>query len=132
MRSYTDIKASFPEIPYKSRGDFTAYFGYTKGAVLGSFPSKQAAIDAGATTTEKNIDEDGYRAWQAEYRNFNDRVMAAFQKEVRDQYPEMSDAMFNHIWQAAYDHGHNAGHDEVAAYFDTFYDFAMKVVEISK
>ncbi len=133
MRSFAEVKASIiPEVPYKNRSEFVTYFGYSKGSVIGTFPTKQAATEAGATTTEKHLDEESYNAWRTNYRDFNDRVMAAWQKEVRDEYPPMTDAMFNHIWQTAYENGHSSGHEEVAVHFNNLYDFAMTAVEINK
>ena len=132
MRKYNDIKADFPVIDYPREAQFTKWYGYKAGTSLGTFDTKDDAIKAGATVTEKSLDEKAFKAAKRKYQDNQNAIVDAFCKELRDDYPSMSDEMFSAIYSMAYDRGHSSGHDEVALYFDDYYDFAMKVIEISK
>lgn len=132
MRKYNEIKADFPTILYPAGAEFTKWYGYRAGEALGTFDTKDDAIKAGATVTEKSLDEDAFKAAKKKYRDNQNAISAAFDAELRDGYPPMSDEMFSAIYSMAYDRGHSYGYDEVAMYFDDYYDFAKKVIEISK
>ena len=55
--------------------------------------------------------------------------LEAAEKELRDDYPELTDKQFGIIYDKAYEDGHSAGYDEVGLHFQDLYYFCMKFVK---
>ena len=120
-----EMKANAPAYP--SKGDFTKVFGFKGHQTLGSFPSIDAAVKAGATDYHSVVDRDAYEAARKEYRDHGTAMVNEFKRRLASDYPKLNDAAFEAIYKVAYSEGHSAGFHEVETYFDTYYDMAMDV-----
>jgi hypothetical protein len=47
--------------------------------------------------------------------------------DLRSQFPEMTDALWDIITTEAYDRGHSAGYDEYVQHVKSYYDLAMRI-----
>lgn len=52
------------------------------------------------------------------------------QEDLRAQYSDISDDLYEIIYNAAYDRGHSYGLEEVACFLPIYYDMAKKILEI--
>jgi hypothetical protein len=127
---YDDVLKEAGEAPpYVSKKDFTTVWGYAGGKVLGSFPDREAAIKAGAITTDKTTDEEKYSAAQEVYRKFHADVQTEWMKRMRADHPEVNDAVFDIAYSEAYDRGHSAGYTEVENYIGDYVSLAVRFIE---
>lgn len=130
---YDAVKAELGEGPaYASRNDFTSYHGYAGGRVIGKFDTKTAAIDAGAATTEKTFDDEGFMAARAAYQAHQTKVQEAWIARLKAENPDISDEVFNLVYAEAYERGHSAGYGEVELYLDDGLDLARKIIATVK
>lgn len=130
---YDDAKEAIgpgPKMPCK--GEFTVYFGYAKGTTIGSFSSKDEAMAAGATTTERSFDQEGYDAAVKAYRDHNTLIMDEWIARMRAEHSDLNDEVFNITYGMAYENGHSSGLHEVELYVDDFAEFAKKVIAASQ
>ena len=118
--------------PYASRGSFSQHYGYAKGKSLGLFPTIDDAKAAGASTTEKHFDEDGYKAARDAYNLHQKAIADETMKRLRADYREVNDAVFDLAYGLAYERGHDAGLGEVELYLSDYVEFAVKVIAASK
>lgn len=126
---YDNIKAELGDgPPYPNRITFTTYYGYKTGVVIGQFATAQEALAAGATTTEKSLDEKAFRAANNAYRLHQQRLGEAFYARLRAEHPDLSDAVFALVYGKAYEDGHSAGFQEVELYVNTIADFACQIM----
>jgi hypothetical protein len=133
MSIYDTVKAEIGDGPsYAARSDYTKYFGYAGGKSLGQFDSIADANKAGAKSTEKTFDEEGYRAADKAYRDHQGAIQTEWYNRVRAEYPEVNDAVFSAAYSLAYDRGHSSGYGEVELYISDYVEFAVKVIEASK
>lgn len=133
MSIWDTVKEEFgdgPKVP--SRSDFTTYFGYAGGEVLGSFPTAQAARDAGATTSEINFNSDGFEAARNAYHAFSRARAAEWRKRVRELNTHVNDATFDAALALAEERGHSYGLTEVEGHLDDYITFAEKVIAANK
>jgi len=127
---YDDVlREAGPVPPFAFKKDFTTVWGYAGGKVLGSFPDREAAIKAGAITTDKTVDEEKLAAAETTYRKFLTDVQTEWMKRMRADYPEVNDAVFDLAYNAAYERGHSSGYTEVENYIGDYVRLAIKFVE---
>lgn len=127
---YDDVVKEAGEAPaYPHKTQFTTVWGYSGGKVLGSFPSRDEAVKAGAKTTDKTTDEEKYAAAQAVYRKFHSDIHAEWMKRMRADYPEVNDAVFDIAYSEAYDRGHSSGFTEVENYIGEYVRLAVRFVK---
>ena len=105
---YADTKPTYP-----NRNDFTKFHAYGAGKVIGTFNTEKEAKEAGASTTEKVFDEDGFRAANETYRAWSAKVSEEYGRELRKEYSTFNDKTFDILYRMAYEDGHSAGYDEV-------------------
>ncbi len=129
MTIYDEIKAKHGDGPaYPNRNDFTSYFGYAGGKPLGAFPTKDAAIKAGAAVTEKTFDEASYRAASDAYTAHQTAIGSDWQAALFADSP-LNEATFKIVMAKAWEDGHSAGHGEVEIYLDELTVFAQKIID---
>jgi len=126
------------EIALESPKEKTVYYCYQDGVALGPFDSrKQAAsaipdsgkpalIDAVVTNREE------IKAFWDDVRASESKAAALFHSELRAEYAELSDELYNLCYSKAYEKGHSAGYDEVAGSLQDLVDFAKSAISASK
>ena len=132
MRTFAEIDKDFPEVSYPLKANFTVYFGYATGKALGCYASRQEAIDAGAATVEKCLDESAFRAAEQLYRDNEAAKSHVWHSELRCEYSQLNDATFNAIYSYAYDRGHSYGMDEVASHMIELENLAEMIIKANK
>lgn len=112
-----DRTAEWPEPIFK-------YFAYKSG-VAKEFDTRKEAVafsNIVESVLVNQIERDSFGKKQA------DGEVAAVElwlKELRADYPELTDKQFGIIYDKAYEDGHPAGYDEVGLHFQDLYYFCM-------
>jgi hypothetical protein len=73
-------------------------------------------------SNQKEIDE-----WKAKRKQAMDELTERFHKELREEYSDLSDDIYNLIYNKAYEDGHSYGFDEVANYMIDLAIMARKI-----
>ena len=66
-------------------------------------------------------------AYLREERAQEAQALANWKADLRAEYDELPDEVYNICYQAAYEEGHSAGYDEVANNMDDVVDMAKKI-----
>jgi len=133
MSIYSDVKDEFGDAPaHPSREKFITYYGYASGKPLGEFTSKKQAEEAGAKSTEKRFDDEGYKAAKAAHDEHNRAVMDEWMKRLRAEHSEVNETIFDKAYALAHDRGHGSGHAEVEYHLADYVEFAVAVIAASK
>ena len=111
---------------------FTKYFGYAGGKVLGEFPDKKTAQDAGAHLIEEVIDQDGYQEHSMKVSEFNKKVMEIYDASLKADYTHVPDEVYYLAYGKAYSDGHSYGMQEGEYKLDDYIDFALEVIHMTK
>lgn len=129
MSIYDQVVADMGIGPkYTSRKDYTKYFGYAAGNVIGKFDSTDEAKKAGAATTEKVFDKDAYDAANDAYRAHNTNIMQEWTRRLKVEHSEVNEATFNILYAAAYDDSHSYGLHEVEQKLGDYVELANKII----
>lgn len=116
-----DRTAKWPEPIFK-------YFAY-KSSVAKQFDTRKEA-EVFSNNIEKVIvnrsERDSFRRKQADGEA---AAAELWMKELRTDYPELTDKQFDVIYGKAYEDGHSAGYDEVGLHFQDLYYFCMKFIQ---
>lgn len=104
------------------------YFAYKSG-VAKQFDARKEA-EAFSNNIERVIvnqsERDSFRRKQADGEAAAGEL---WMKELRADYPELTDKQFSVIYDKAYEDGHSAGYDEVGLHFQDLYYFCMKFIQ---
>jgi len=65
-------------------------------------------------------------------KNLEEQALLIFRKSIRENYVEMSDALFEHCYNAAKERGRSADNDEIPDNFTYFADFAKVAIKLKK
>jgi hypothetical protein len=65
-------------------------------------------------------------------RALEEKALAIFRESLRENYPEMSTAMFDLCYIAAQERSRSADHDEIPDHFKYFVDFAKTAIKLKK
>lgn len=100
------------------------YFAYKSGKAHEFETMKEAlAFSKNVESAMANQDEiDVFRNRQAFRAAL---AVDLWMKELRADYPELTDKQFGVIYGKAYEDGHSAGYDEVGLHFQDLYYFCM-------
>jgi hypothetical protein len=129
MSIFDQVKAELGDGPaYVRRTDFTKYHGYANGKNIGTFDTKGEAIEAGAKTTEKVIDEDGFEVARDAYQAHQAKIMQIWKDRLRADNDDISNEVFDLVYDKAYDDGHSSGMSEVELQLDEGLDLARKIL----
>lgn len=116
-----DRTAEWPKPIYK-------YFAYKSGKAH-EFTTRQEALAFSKNVESVLANQDEIDAFCNRQRE-GERVAAdLWMKELRADYPELTDKQFNMIYDKAYEDGHSAGYDEVSLHFQDLYYFCMNFVK---
>ena len=100
------------------------YFAYKSGKAHEFKTMKEAhAFSDLVEHTVANKDE--IQAFQDKQTKGETAAAELWLKELRDDYPELTDKQFGIIYDKAYEDGHSAGYDEVGLHFQDLYYFCM-------
>ena len=116
-----DRTAEWPEPIFK-------YFAYKSG-VAKEFDTRKEA-EAFSNNVERVVvnqsERDSFGRKQADSEA---AAAELWMKELRTDYPELTDKQFGIIYDKAYEDGHSAGYDEVGLHFQDLYYFCMNFVK---
>jgi hypothetical protein len=117
---------------YPNKRNFIKYYGYRKGENLGLFDSVSEAEKAGALTTEKHTDDEGFQAKKKEFQDHQNKILSEWMERLREHHSEVSSAVFDACYAKAYEEGHSNGYYEVELKLHHEVEFAEKIIRISK
>lgn len=104
------------------------YFAYKSG-VAKEFDTRKEA-EAFSNNVERVVvnqsERDSFSRKQADGEA---AAAELWMKELRTDYPELTDKQFGVIYDKAYEDGHPAGYDEVGLHFQDLYYFCMNFVK---
>lgn len=116
-----DRNAQRPETTYK-------YYAYKDGKVY-EFATRQEAHAFSNLVEHAVANKDEIRAFQDKQTKGEIAAAELWLKELRADYPELTDNQFSVIYRKAYEDGHSAGYDEVGLHFQDLYYFCMNFVK---
>lgn len=112
-----DRTAERPQTVYK-------YYAYKDGKAR-EFDTRQEA-QAFSNLVEYTVaNKDEIHAFQDKQTEGEIAAAELWLKELRDDYPELTDKQFGVIYDKAYEDSHSAGYDEVGLHFQDLYYFCM-------
>lgn len=128
MRKYDEICASIgydrrakaPELTY-------CWIGYDQGNVIKCKSQFEASK---YTLNERVVDPESKEAHDKFFMNIREKEAIAsdmFHNELRQEYQNLSDNIFNFCFSEAYNRGHSAGYDEIANMMIDVVNFAENV-----
>ena len=116
-----DRNAQRPETVYK-------YYAYKNGKVH-EFATRLDAQAFSNLVEQAVANKDEIQAFQDKQTKAEIAAAELWLKELRDDYPELTDKQFGVIYDKAYEDGHSAGYDEVGLHFQDLYYFCMNFVK---
>ena len=116
-----DRSAERPQTIYK-------YYAYIDGKVY-EFTTRQEAQTFSKLVEYAVANKVEIRAFQDKQTEAELAAAALWFKELRADYPELTDKQFGVIYGKAYEDGHSAGYDEVGLHFQDLYYFCMNFVK---
>lgn len=116
-----DRTADRPQTVYK-------YYAYKDGKAR-EFDTRQEA-QAFSNLVEYTVaNKDEIHAFQDKQTEGEIAAAELWLKELRDDYPELTDKQFGIIYDKAYEDGHSTGYDEVGLHLQDLYYFCMNFVK---
>lgn len=104
------------------------YYAYKDGKAY-EFATRQEAHAFSDLVEHTVANKDEIRAFQDKQTKAEIAAAELWLKELRDDYPELTDKQFSIIYDKAYEDGHSAGYDEVGLHFEDLYYFCMNFVK---
>ena len=112
-----DRSVQRPQTVYK-------YYAYKDGKAY-EFATRQEAHAFSNLVEHGVANKDEIRAFQDKQTEAEIAAAELWLKELRADYPELTDKQFGVIYGKAYEDGHSAGYDEVGLHFQDLYYFCM-------
>jgi hypothetical protein len=110
------------DAPYPNKKDFTTFFAYSKGKVVGENITNEMKKDIEAQypgcIIEPNFDQAGFDAAMKKYGEHRGNVERLFREGVIYNCGVAGHKNASKAYSIAYDRGHSAGYEEVASYFE--------------
>ena len=109
-------------IPYPVKQDYTTYYVYDKGEVIGKFAAweKSQAVLQGLypnAVIQYVLDEDSFRAQQARHNKERSRLEEEFQTDLFDEFGVSDNPKRYKCFSLAWEYGHAHGHSEIHSHF---------------
>ena len=112
-----DRAAERPKSIYK-------YFAYKSGKAH-EFETMKEALAFSKNVEKAMANQDEIDVFRNRQREGEAAAVELWLKELRADYPELTDKQFGIIYDKAYEDGHPAGYDEVGLHFQDLYYFCM-------
>ena len=112
-------------IPYPAKQDYTTYYVYDKGEVIGKF----AAFDRSKpclgglypnAVIQDVLDEDAFKAQQARHNEERSRLEQEFQDDLFDEFGVSDNPKRHKCFSLAWENGHAHGLHEVYSHFSDY------------
>ena len=116
-----DRTAEWPEPIFK-------YFAYKSGVVK-QFDTRKEAVAFSNIVERVIVNQSELDSFGRKQADIEASAVNLWMKELRDDYPELTDKQFGIIYDKAYEDGHSTGYDEVGLHFQDLYYFCMKFVK---
>ena len=116
-----DRSVQRPQTVYK-------YYAYKDGKAY-EFGTRQEAHAFSNLVEHTVANKDEIRAFQDKQTEAEIAAAELWMKELRADYPELTNKQFDVIYGKAYEDGHSAGYDEVGLHFQDLYYFCMNFVK---
>ena len=116
-----DRAAEWPKSIFK-------YFAYKSGKAF-EFKTMKEALAFSKNVEKVMANQDEINMFRNRQREGEAAAAELWLKELRDDYPELTDKQFGVIYGKAYEDGHSAGYDEVGLHFQDLYYFCMNFVK---
>jgi len=113
---------------YNDRKTVYKYYAYKDGKAY-EFGTRQEAHAFSNLVEHTVANKDEIRAFQDKQTEAEIAAVELWLKELRADYPELTDKQFGVIYDKAYEDGHSAGYDEVGLHFQDLYYFCMNFVK---
>ena len=98
------------------------YFAYKSGKAY-EFETMKEALEFSKNVEKAMANQDEIDVFRNKQREGELTAAAFWLKELRADYPELTDKQFGVIYGKAYEDGHSAGYDEVGLHFQDLYYF---------
>ena len=100
------------------------YFAYKAGKAF-EFKTMKEALAFSKNVEKAMANQDEIDVFRNRQREGEASAVDLWMKELRADYPELTDKQFGIIYDKAYEDGHSAGYDEVGLHFQDLYYFCM-------
>jgi hypothetical protein len=111
--------------PYPVKQDYTTYYVYDKGEVIGKFAAweRSKAVLEGLfpnAVVQSVLDEDSFEAHQRVYREEQFGLEEKFQNDLFDEFGVSDNPKRHKCFSLAWENGHAHGHSEVYNHFSDY------------
>lgn len=104
------------------------YFAYKDGVVK-QFDTRKEALAFSKIIERITVNQSERDSFRKKQADGEAAAAELWMKELRADYPELTDKQFGIIYDKAYEDGHPAGYDEVGLHFQDLYYFCMNFVK---
>lgn len=104
------------------------YFAY-KAGVAKQFDTRKEAVAFSNIVESVIVNQSERDSFGKKQADGEAAAVELWMKELRADYPELTDKQFGIIYDKAYEDGHPAGYDEVGLHFQDLYYFCMNFVK---
>ena len=110
------------------------WHAYKNGSlVYTSEVSHEDAEKQGKTKLIERIlqNEEEINAWNTLYKEASNKAFDLWYADLREEYSDLNNEVFNLCYDQAWERGHSAGHDDVESYMQDVVSFAEKIIKAS-
>jgi len=116
---------SRPQTPYPAKQDYTTYYVYDKGEVIGKFAAWESskAVLGGLypnALIQSVLDEDAFKVHQAQYHKEKQKLAQEFENDLFDEFGVSDNPKRHKCFSLAWENGHANGYSEVYNHFSDY------------
>lgn len=115
--------------PWSDYPDTYQYFAYKAGQSFGPFETREEAKKVSVNIEKIKLENPAKEAAIKEFVRLGLVGRESFLKALREEHLEVSDGVYDICYEEAYDRGHSAGYDEVAAHLPDYIYLAKRIIE---
>ena len=113
------------QTPYPVKQDYTTYYVYDKGEVIGKFAAweRSKAVLEGLfpnAVIQAVLDEDAFKEHQAQYNEETQKLAQEFEDDLFDEFGVSDNPKRHKCFGLAWENGHAHGHQEVYGHFSDY------------
>lgn len=129
MSRYEEILEKYPMVSQAmpTKRNFTIVYGYANGHCIGQFKSKPEAYKSGAKAAEEVFDEEGFEKAKQAYNQAKEDFDTEWKNTLRSDYSELSDYVFNLLFEIAWRESHDEGYEAVELTLRDYLEIANMV-----